>query len=150
MYKDETKDKLVELHNQNHQIVIFTNQGGVAIGRVKVNDLKHKFAEIQKTVGIPMIFMACTANTKHDSPYRKPSTGMFERVCKLLGSVTDISKSFYCGDAAGRQNDHTNDDLLFSINNKLRFFTPEMLFKNEELNFNPLPGTILGKSESKC
>jgi bifunctional polynucleotide phosphatase/kinase len=100
----------------------------VATGRVKVPDLKHKFAEIQKTVGVPMIFMASTANTKMDSPYRKPQVGMFERVCKLMGSAPDLSKSFYCGDAAGRTNDHTNDDLLFSINNKLKFYTPEMLF----------------------
>ena len=85
MYGDDTKKKLVELHNSNFKIVVFTNQGGVAIGKTKVTDLKHKFAEIQKTVGVPMMFMASTANTKMESNYRKPNTGMFERVCNLIG-----------------------------------------------------------------
>ena len=52
--------------------MVFTNLGGVAIGKVKVEDLKHKFSEIQRMVGVPMIFMASTADTKMKSPFRKP------------------------------------------------------------------------------
>ena len=47
----------------------------------------------------------------------------------------NMKQSFYCGDGAGRKADHTNDDLLFSINTSLNFLTPEMLFEDKPLNF---------------
>lgn len=56
----------------------------------------------------------------------------------------DMESSFYCGDAAGRTQapfkDFSNDDLLYSVNLGLKFYTPEMLFKNEPLNFKIVPG----------
>ena len=51
-----------------------------------------------------------------------------------------MENSFYCGDAAGRKNDFSNDDLLYSINLSLKFYTPEMLFKNEKRNFKLVKG----------
>jgi hypothetical protein len=59
----------------------------------------------------------------------------------------DKDSSFYCGDAAGRKqkpfNDFSNDDLLFSINLGIKFYTPEMLFLDEDMNFKEVPGIIL-------
>ena len=59
----------------------------------------------------------------------------------------DKSASFYCGDAAGRKqagfDDFSSDDIVFSINLGLKFYTPEMLFKGDSLNFKPLPGVRL-------
>ena len=56
----------------------------------------------------------------------------------------DMESSFYCGDAAGRKqapfNDFSNDDLLYSVNLGLKFYTPEMLFKKELLNFKIVSG----------
>jgi bifunctional polynucleotide phosphatase/kinase len=46
----------------------------------------------------------------------------------LKNNNIDKEKSFYCGDAAGRVNDHSNDDILFSTNIGLKFYSPEMLF----------------------
>ena len=52
-----------------------------------------------------------------------------------------MEKSFYCGDAAGRAEDHSNDDLLFSINTGINFCTPEMLFDGKkEVNFPIISG----------
>jgi hypothetical protein len=68
---------------------------------------------------------------------------------EILGikrSEVDHDLSFYCGDAAGRpatngtHADFSSDDLLFSISMGLKFFTPEMLFKDEPLNFKIQPG----------
>ena len=61
--------------------------------------------------------------------------------------------SFYCGDAAGRKqkpfNDFSNDDLLFSINLGLKFYTPEMLFLGEKINFKEIQGVKLDQEFQK-
>ena len=53
-------------------------------------------------------------------------------------------QSFFCGDAAGRNesdsSDFSNTDLLFAINCKLNFYLPEQIFQNKEqspLSKNP-------------
>lgn len=46
LFDDVTKNKLVSLDKEGFQIVVFTNQAGVATGRVKVPDLNHKFSAI--------------------------------------------------------------------------------------------------------
>lgn len=76
-------------------------------------------------------------------------------VLETLG-ITDSKvckeESLYCGDAAGRKqkpfNDFSSDDLLFSVNTGLKFYTPEMLFKGEKLNFNLIPGAKIDKTLS--
>jgi len=84
-------------------------------------------------------------------PYRKPDTGLWklllDDILNLKQDRIDMKESFYCGDAAGRKkkpfNDHSSDDLIFSINLRLKFYTPEMFFLNKPINFKPLQGTIL-------
>ena len=102
--------------------------------------------------------MVFIASTLKDSQYRKPKKGMWDKLVKdVLAQKTlknmDMKKSFYCGDAAGRKkppfNDFSSDDLLFSINLGLNFYTPEMLFKDAPLNFVPVPGTCLEEKYKK-
>ena len=69
LYDELTQKKLASLDKDGFQIVVFTNQAGVATGRTKVADLNHKFSAIQQKVGVPMIFLASTAK---DSVFRKP------------------------------------------------------------------------------
>ena len=93
-----------------------------------------------------MIFMASTAK---ESLFRKPQTGMWQylldHLMKKEPTEVDMEASFYCGDAAGRKqapfNDFSNDDLLYSVNLGLKFYTPEMLFKKEPLNFKIISGS---------
>jgi len=97
---------------------------------------------------VPIIFMASTLK---ECPYRKPKKGLWTVLCdqimKVKQSEIDKDSSFYCGDAAGRKqkpfNDFSNDDLLFSINLGIKFYTPEMLFLDEDMNFKEVPGIIL-------
>lgn len=62
-------------------------------------------------------------------------------ILKIKRAEVD-SKSFYCGDAAGRKenNDFSSDDLLFSVNIVLNFYTPEMFFKDSPINFKVISG----------
>jgi bifunctional polynucleotide phosphatase/kinase len=74
-WHESVPEKLRSLHSSGHTIVIFTNQGGVASGNTKLSDLRAKFTQIQKTIAIPMLFMAAIGRT--EDAYRKPSPLMF-------------------------------------------------------------------------
>jgi hypothetical protein len=44
------------------------------------------------------------------------------------GASVDKAASFYVGDAAGREKDHSDSDLLFAKAAGLRFFTEDAFF----------------------
>ena len=62
------------------------------------------------------------AATKEDI-YRKPNIGWLSTL-----QFTDKSKSFYCGDAAGRPDDFSDSDIKFAQNAGLTFYLPEQIF----------------------
>jgi hypothetical protein len=49
----------------------------------------------------------------------------------ILTSIvqTDMERSFFVGDAAGRAGDHSDTDRKWAINASLDFYVPEELFK---------------------
>jgi histidinol phosphatase-like enzyme len=49
----------------------------------------------------------------------------------LAEGEVDMEESFMCGDAAGRDEDHSDADVHFAVNLGIRFFTPEEVFLNE-------------------
>lgn len=132
---DETPSKLAKLHDSGHNIVVFTNQGGVASGNVTINELQTKFKAIQAQLDIPLTFLAAIGK---DDKYRKPSTGMFHHYLTLVDGNLDKANSFYCGDAAGRpvtkdkKKDFSADDLKFANNIGLKFETPESCFLGQK------------------
>mmetsp|Transcript_23247 Transcript_23247/g.28829 ORF Transcript_23247/g.28829 Transcript_23247/m.28829 type:complete len:171 (-) Transcript_23247:648-1160(-) len=136
---DRVPSKLRRLAADGFRIVVFTNQGGVSIGKRTVGDLRTQFSAIQKKLGVPMTFLAATGGSA--DPHRKPSPVMWQLFSKKLNGGTPINTdlSFYCGDAAGRpatdtrKKDHSADDLLFARNSGLSFLTPEALFLGERL-----------------
>ena len=79
-------------------------------------------------MGIPItIYVACANDI-----YRKPRTGCWEELLKSLEEgKADIEESFMCGDAAGRDEDHSDADVHFAVNLGIKFFTPEEFFLNE-------------------
>ena len=71
--------------------------------------------------------------------FRKPRTGTWELLEKYHngGTSIDLSKSFYCGDAAGRikangKKDFSSSDRLFALNVGLRFLVPEEVFLKQK------------------
>ena len=71
-----------------------------------------------------------------DNSFRKPRTGLWEKFLLSRKFHTqhippiDLTKSFYCGDAAGRPRDHSNSDYTFALNAQIPFKIPEQLFSN--------------------
>ncbi|XP_065205524.1 uncharacterized protein F21D5.5-like [Planococcus citri] len=136
------KEKLKELYRDNYKIVFFTNQGGIASGKLKLSDFKQKVETIVRKISLPVqVFVS-----GRDDIYRKPRPGMWN--CLVTNKNDNIpvnyEESFFCGDAAGRQahcepnkkkKDFSSSDRLFAINLNLKFYTPEEYF----LGWKPAP-----------
>lgn len=131
----EVPGKLKSLYSSGYKIVFITNQAGIAKGKVKVEDFKTKVERIQKKVGIPLQVFISTADQGY---FRKPRMGIWEWLeTHGNGDVSiDMSTSFYCGDAAGREKDWTLgkkkdfscSDRLLAVNLGFDFQTPEQHF----------------------
>ncbi|XP_012288871.1 uncharacterized protein F21D5.5 isoform X2 [Orussus abietinus] len=137
LYSD-VPGKLKKLHAEGYKIVIFTNQGSLGLGKLKPSDFKVKIERVVKKIGVPMqVFIA-----PGKSIYRKPVTGMWDVLVnhKNGGVPVDKDKSFYVGDAAGRdknwapnkKKDHSSADRLLALNLGLKFQTPEEHFLGQK------------------
>ncbi|GLV43754.1 Polynucleotide kinase 3'-phosphatase [Carabus blaptoides fortunei] len=130
----EVRGKLKSLHDDNYKVVIFTNQAGIGLGKLKLSEFKVKVEKILSALDIPVQVFVSTGK----GVYRKPAPGMWDSLCKEKnGNVSvNVSESFYCGDAAGRdknwapkmKKDHSIGDRLFALNLGIKFQTPEEYF----------------------
>lgn len=150
-WSDSILPKLAEYSLENgYIIVILTNQSGASKSKKrdqiieKINTIMLKLAENNITNIIPVIA------TQYNM-YRKPSTGMWDFICKLFTSLNNVinkQDSFYIGDAAGRYKkikpDHACSDRHFAMNIGIIFKTPEEFFLSEEpddwnhMGFDPI------------
>ncbi|CAN0826116.1 Polynucleotide 3'-phosphatase ZDP [Linum grandiflorum] len=129
-------DKLKSLYSDGYKLVIFTNESNIdrwknkrqvavdsKIGRLN-NFIQHVKLPIQ-------VFIACgfSAGGVEDS-YRKPNPGMWRLMENHLNSgiSIDMEQSFYVGDAAGRNDDHSDADIKFAQAVGLKFHVPEEFF----------------------
>ncbi|KAK6185161.1 hypothetical protein SNE40_007454 [Patella caerulea] len=130
----EIPKKIKELYQDGYKIVLFTNQMGVARGKVKMDDLKEKFSSIVTRLNVPIQVLVATGT----GMYRKPCTGMWDYLQTQGNDGVKIESrhSFYVGDAAGRpdkwnpgkRKDFSCSDRLFAINIGVMFHTPEEFF----------------------
>jgi bifunctional polynucleotide phosphatase/kinase len=120
---ENTITKLKEYYNKDYCIIFISNQGGLKTIEQK-NDWKKKINNIVKEIKIPICIYASTDNYL----FRKP----LPTIWNIIKSKILISdKSFYCGDACGRKNDHNDTDYKFALNCGIIFLTPEMCFLDE-------------------
>ncbi|XP_076112376.1 bifunctional polynucleotide phosphatase/kinase-like [Mytilus galloprovincialis] len=134
----EIPKKLKELHSDGYKIVFFTNQLGVARGKVKLEDLKTKFTRLVDKLGVPVQILIATDG----GMYRKPAQGMFYYLQEKGNDkiLVDKESSFYVGDGAGRpekwqpkrKKDFSCSDRLFALNLGIKFYTPEEFFLNQK------------------
>ena len=118
------KKNVVETINKltDYNIIIFTNQKnldqklGLDLFKLKIDNIIKNF---KPNISVIVAY--------HDDFYRKPLTGMWD----LLQEYNlPLNNSFYVGDAAGREGDHSNSDYNFAFNIGIKFFTEEFFEGN--------------------
>jgi len=121
-FNKNVKEKLKEYYENNFCIIIISNQKGLKT-KQQITMWRNKLIEIEKQLGIPiMVYGSIDMNI-----YRKPNIGIWDILKK---SNVDMTESFYCGDAMGRDSDFSDTDIKFAINCGLRFIAPETIFLN--------------------
>lgn len=113
---------LKSLMAQGYILIIFTNQKSTT--DKKRDNTFAKLQHVVKLLDLPMLLMAAMG----DDDFRKPGQGMWNLAQQYL-KLVDWKSSFYCGDAVGRQGDHSDSDLKFAETKGVRFFTPEEIFR---------------------
>ncbi|XP_077396868.1 bifunctional polynucleotide phosphatase/kinase [Festucalex cinctus] len=131
----EIQPQLASLIKKGYKVVFFTNQMGIARGKLRPEVFKSKVEDILTTLQLPVqVFVAAGPGI-----YRKPVVGMWNHLCEKAndGVPVDKTQSFYVGDAAGRpenwapgkkKKDFSCSDRLFALNLGLQFHTPEEYF----------------------
>ncbi|CAG8600395.1 12756_t:CDS:10, partial [Acaulospora morrowiae] len=134
--------RLKELDAEGYRIIIISNQGGLDLSKKNsekrrtnfINKIKH----IADDLNVPFVIYVATGRDK----YRKPMAGIWKCLIENENNCfVDMEKSFYVGDAAGRednwkkgaQRDWADTDRKFAENIGLKFYTPEEFFDNEKL-----------------
>ncbi|KAJ8256549.1 hypothetical protein COCON_G00187010 [Conger conger] len=131
----EIQPKLARLLREGYKVVFFTNQMGIARGKLRPEVFKSKVEDILSTLKLAVQVFVATG----PGVYRKPVMGMWEHLCEKAndGVTVDKSQSFFVGDAAGRpanwapgkkKKDFSCSDRLFALNIGLTFHTPEEFF----------------------
>ena len=133
MYLHENTHSFLKTLSETHNIVIFSNQAGLK-NLVKKEAFMEKIVNIVKDLSIPIKIYISIEN----GFFRKPLTGLWNVYNSLKSNTIDCNTSdsntedFYCGDAAGRKNDFSDTDYMFSQNIGVKFYTPEQLFLNKK------------------
>ena len=129
---------LQRLESLDYTIVIFTNQGGWSSKTIAkegtANKLIRKLGNIMTALlsaGLnPLIYGAL--NKGSSAPYRKPNSLMYDQfLIDMRQTNRDLQEQFFCGDAAGRTQDHSNCDLEFASKIGVCFFLPEQILEVE-------------------
>lgn len=98
--------KIEKYVDEGYFIMIVSNQGGIELGHVLLNDFRHKLRqvtnEIIKGTGCPFskIGSRFTMSNSPDDLYRKPNPGMGYDLA--LAYLLDLSQSLMVGDASGK------------------------------------------------
>lgn len=101
-------------NNDGYSIVIFTNQSK-----------EFKLKQLHNVLG-SLPFPTCLVY-ETDKTLQKPNCHMFVQFIEKFGDV-DINKSFFVGDALGREGDFADSDKQFAINCGLKWKSPEEFF----------------------
>jgi bifunctional polynucleotide phosphatase/kinase len=154
--------KLRSLHDEGYLVVILSNQSTISLKDNKkslqkdmasLTNFKSQLNSVFSQLDFPISVYAATSQDK----YRKPRVGMWETVLEdydlQAEGAVDLTKSFYVGDAAGREKtdkrrkDHATSDRYISrslhgpdetltasrdlaANIGIKFQTPEEYFLN--------------------
>lgn len=128
-----TKVKLQQTLRENQsRFVMFTNQNGVGLGVVPLEEVQERIELTTKRLDIPCsVFVAIDKDR-----FRKPNIGMFELFLESFNDSRPIDhdKSFYCGDAVGYPS-FSDADIKFAQRLHLPFLPPEKFLRGVKPKF---------------
>lgn len=124
---DNVQDKLTDLIKRKYCVIIISNQSGLN-NISKQNIWMKKLDNIVLKLNIDIKILCAIKKDK----YRKPCDAF------VTEFFSDSKKSFYCGDAVGRQHDFSDTDYKFALNAKLNCKIPENFFLNEPNNLSEI------------
>lgn len=104
-------------------IAVFTNQGGVAAGKTTIADVVARIDAVMKKLGFEFLTFIALAPR-----YRKPSPLLFREL--IYGYMPEFEKGFYCGDAAGAEDDFADTDYRFALNTGLKFIRAQLFTRD--------------------
>ena len=117
------------LHQYHHQygydIVVLTNQAKCATRGFE--HIKQKIEKVCQDADIPILVLM---RVGMHSAYRKPKAGFMKYLSFMYDGRISMTDSFYVGDAAGREGDFSDCDLVFAQNARLQFQTNTDFFKS--------------------
>lgn len=127
-FNDNVINKLREL-NKTHNIIIITNQGGIEKKKIDKVEWKNRIENMCEQLDVALSIYC----SKGNDIYRKPHP-TFYKIIRQTNNIRELAgDSFYCGDAMGRKNDHSDTDLKFALNCNLSAKTPEEIFTNNKI-----------------
>ncbi|CAN6611664.1 hypothetical protein TRVA0_004S04434 [Trichomonascus vanleenenianus] len=126
---DQIKNMLEVQEGDEYLLVVFSNQGGIPPRDTskRYQYIKERVRQIATELEVPLTFYAACKDPTYK--FRKPSRAMWHMLENDLNVEIDLARSFYVGDAAGRENDFSDSDKEFAAAIGIQFFTPEELFE---------------------
>lgn len=116
--RDNVKTTIQNLYTKGYAIVVFTNQSQ----EFKIDQIKL----VLDSLDVPYkAYIMLKKELKKPNPY---SFELFN-----IKKKVDLNKSFYVGDALGREKDWSDSDKQFAINCLLKFSSPEEIFPFDKI-----------------
>jgi bifunctional polynucleotide phosphatase/kinase len=134
-YHSSVPETLGKIAHRGYVVVIITNQGGHSIKKIEDEGVTHnlvqKFVRIAKKLashGVVPQLVACVGRSSGPAgEARKPAGKMWDHLLEEVFKERPVH-SFFVGDAAGREGDHSDCDREFSRRLGMPFYLPEEVF----------------------
>lgn len=119
------KKTLRGFHKEGYTLIIITNQTGLKNNPERCEMFVERLRNVMNSLNLPILLLAAT----YTNIYKKPSPTFYSDVILKCVKPKNV---FYCGDAAGREDDFSNSDYQFAVNCLIKFHVREGIFHKSD------------------